>query len=108
MTARRSETIVSPSLQCVDHFLQALAEAPEVQAVDEAVVDLGRIAELEPLPAADVFAPGEARDRVVGVKVALVGERAEVQPGQAGEEDQVVSLLAQVDEIRLRRAFLPL
>lgn len=66
-------TITLPR-QRVVQLLQILNEPSDVQSVDEPVVYLEREAEHVPLALAMIFAPGNARDGVVSVKIALIGQ----------------------------------
>ncbi len=56
-------------VQRVDALLQRLREPPDVQPVDEPVVHLDGEPEHLPFAFAVIFAPGDARDGVVGVKI---------------------------------------
>lgn len=75
-----------------------------MQPVDEPVVHLERETEHIPFALAMIFAPDNARDGVVGVKIPLVGQRRERDPRQAAEIDQRVALGRSGEKLRLRPA----
>ena len=75
-----------------------------MQSVDEPVVYLEREAEHVPLALAMIFAPDNARDGVVSVKIALIGQRRERDPRQTAEIDQRVALGCSGEKLRLRPA----
>ena len=73
-------------LQRVDGRLKRLVESAEVDAVEEAVIHLYRHPQrLAACAVRNVFSPSNAGDVVVAVKIALVGQGREVEPGGAGK-----------------------
>ena len=53
-----------------------------------------------------MLSPGDARDHVVVIVAALVRQPRQIQPGNGGEVDQILSLRSGVEKEGLRPAFL--
>ena len=68
------------------------------------MVYLEREAEHLSLAFAAIFAPDDARDGIVGIKIPFVGQRRERDPRQAAEIDQRVALGRGGEKLRLRAA----
>ena len=77
-----------------------------MHAVDKAVVDLDGKAQRLAAALPDVFAPGDAGDGVVLVKIPLVRAAGKVEPRQAGELEQVIGLRGRLEKRGLPLAFL--
>ena len=77
-----------------------------MHAVDKAVVDLDGKAQRLAAALPDVFAPGDAGDGVVLVKIPLVRAAGKVEPRQAGEVDEVIGLRGGLEKRGLPLAFL--
>ena len=80
-------------LQLVNPTLYILVESSDMKAVDGAVVDLEADGKRKPSVLLLIFTPAHARDAVVRVDTALVGERQHRQPRQARKIDDIVPRL---------------
>ena len=75
-----------------------------MEAVNGPVIDVDRQVDPEPALVLVVTSPGQARDGIVPMGGAFVGQRREVKPGGAGEINQSVGFGLLVKESGLRFA----
>ena len=87
-------------------MLQGFIEPAEMHAVDKAVVDLDGETQRLTVILPDIFAPGDAGDGVVLVKIPLVRAAGKVEPRQAEEVDEVIGLRGGLEKRGLPLAFL--